>query len=168
MTYCRGMASDSWATSPGTRASMLGNRPANTKPETALRSALHAAGLRFRKNFRIPLGGLLLRPDVVFTRPKVAVFVDGCFWHSCPVHGTRPKRNADYWTPKLERNVARDRANDEALRNAGWTVLRIWEHVPASDAAQAVMAAVECPASDGARPAVATGPSGSGSRSGVA
>lgn len=134
------MAADSWATSAGTRASMLGNRRTDTRPEKALRSALHAAGYRYRKDFRVDLGGLKPRPDVAFTRAKVAVFVDGCYWHSCPVHGTTPRRNADYWTPKLARNVERDRQHDAALRDAGWIVIRIWEHVPVPDAVLAVEA----------------------------
>lgn len=117
---------------------MLGNRRRDTKPEVALRSALHAAGLRFRKDYRLDLDGVRFRPDVVFTRAKVAVFVDGCFWHSCPTHGTRPTRNADYWLPKLERNVERDREQDAVLAASGWTVVRIWEHEPADSAAERV------------------------------
>ncbi|MCB0867348.1 MAG: DNA mismatch endonuclease Vsr [Solirubrobacterales bacterium] len=70
----------------------------------------------------------LVKPDVVFTRQKVAVFVDGCFWHGCPEHGTTPKANSDYWKPKLERNMARDREVDFGLTAAGWTVVRVWEH----------------------------------------
>lgn len=99
---------------------MLGNKHRDTKPEVALRSALHAAGLRFRKDYRLDLDGVRFRPDIVFTRAKVAVFVDGCFWHSCPTHGTTPTRNADYWLPKLERNVHRDREQDAALAANGW------------------------------------------------
>lgn len=122
------MTSESWASSPATRRTMLGNRRRDTKPEVALRSALHAAGLRFRKDYRLDVGGLRLRPDIVFTRAKVAVFVDGCFWHSCPAHGNQPSRNADYWIPKLARNVERDREQDATLAAHGWTSIRIWEH----------------------------------------
>lgn len=136
------MATESWATSAATRTSMLGNKRTGTKPEIALRSALHAAGLRFRKDLRIDLDGARPRPDIVFTRAKVAVFVDGCYWHSCPVHATTPTRNADYWTPKLARNVERDREQDAALRKAGWTVVRVWEHVPTAEAVQTVLAAL--------------------------
>jgi len=132
------MAAESWATSSGTRTSMLGNKRTDTKPEVALRSALHASGLRFRKDYRLDLASTRVRPDIVFTRARVAVYVDGCFWHSCPEHATTPKRNADYWAPKLARNVERDRQHDIALREAGWTVVRIWEHVPTDDAAAAV------------------------------
>ncbi len=121
---------------------MLGNRRRDTKPEVALRSALHAAGLRFRKDYRLDFGGVRFRPDVVFTRAKVAVFVDGCFWHSCPTHGTQPTRNADYWLPKLERNVERDREQDAALASHGWRVVRVWEHESVGEAVERVLAAV--------------------------
>lgn len=137
------MTARSWATSSATRTSMLGNKRSDTKPEMALRSALHALGLRFRKDYRLDLAGARMRPDIVFTRAKVAVFVDGCFWHSCPEHGTRPTRNAGYWGPKLARNVERDRDHDEALRHAGWTVVRVWEHESVETAVQSVLAAIE-------------------------
>jgi len=136
------MASESWATSAATRTSMLGSRRRDTKPELALRSALHAAGLRFRKDFRIDLGRVKPRPDIVFTRAKVAVFVDGCFWHGCPRHRTQPTRNSDYWAPKLARNVERDREHDAALADHGWRVIRIWEHETAGEATQRVAEAV--------------------------
>ena len=121
---------------------MLGNRRRDTKPEVALRSALHATGLRFRKDYRLDLDGVRFRPDIVVTRAKVAVFVDGCFWHSCPAHGTRPSSNADYWLPKLERNVERDREQDAALAVHGWQSVRIWEHEPPREAAERVRAIV--------------------------
>lgn len=120
---------------------MLGNKRADTEPEKALRSALHAAGYRFRKDLRLDLGSVKPRPDIVFTKAKVAVFVDGCYWHCCPVHGSQPRRNVDYWGPKLARNTERDREHDRALREAGWTVLRIWEHVPVPEAVEAVATA---------------------------
>jgi DNA mismatch endonuclease (patch repair protein) len=122
---------------------MRANRRADTKPEVVLRSALHAAGHRFRKDLRLDLDGVRVRPDIVFPRRKVAVFVDGCFWHVCPVHGREPTTNEWYWTPKLRRNVERDRAADAALRGAGWTVVRIWEHEPVADAVVAVTTAFE-------------------------
>jgi DNA mismatch endonuclease (patch repair protein) len=96
----------------------------STGPELALRRELHRRGLRYR----VDLAGLPGRPDIVFTRARLAVFVDGCFWHRCPEHGTLPRNNAAWWLAKLERNVARDRAKDEALRGLGWTVLHVWEH----------------------------------------
>ncbi|KQY42016.1 hypothetical protein ASD18_19770 [Cellulomonas sp. Root137] len=107
---------------------MAAVRRTDTGPERALRSALHARGRRFRKDLRMALPGGRVRPDIVFTRARVAVFVDGCFWHVCPEHGREPTRNEWYWSPKLRRNVERDRAADATLRSAGWRVVRIWEH----------------------------------------
>jgi DNA mismatch endonuclease, patch repair protein len=115
--------------SAGRSANMRANRRVNTKPELALRRALHALGYRYRKDHRLDLAaGVRVRPDIVFTARKVAVFVDGCFWHCCPEHGTQPASNTWYWEPKLARNVERDRAADSALAGAGWTVVRFWEH----------------------------------------
>lgn len=107
---------------------MQANRRRDTKPELALRSALHRAGLRYRRDLRLDLPGGRVRPDIVFTRRKVAVFVDGCFWHSCPIHGSRPAVYQSYWSPKLARNVERDARDTALLQNAGWIVIRIWEH----------------------------------------
>jgi DNA mismatch endonuclease (patch repair protein) len=98
-------------------------RSRNTKPELLLRRRLFASGLRYRVRSNLPGN-----PDLVFPRARVAVFVDGCFWHSCPEHGTRPKSNQDYWAPKLERNRARAAEVNAALADAGWTVVRLWEH----------------------------------------
>jgi DNA mismatch endonuclease (patch repair protein) len=86
---------------------------------------------------------LRCRADVVFTKQRIAVFVDGCFWHRCPLHGSMPKANSDYWQPKLDANVARDRRNGEALAGAGWTVLRFWAHEPIESMADSVAAFVE-------------------------
>jgi DNA mismatch endonuclease (patch repair protein) len=124
------------------RQTMRANRRVDTSPERDLRSELHRLGLRFRKDLRLKMGRAAVRPDVVFPRAKVAVFVDGCFWHQCPEHGQVPKANRDYWAPKLARNVERDRANDLALRAGGWTVLRFFEHVSPAEAASAVRDAV--------------------------
>ncbi len=113
-----------------------GNRRTDTKPEVALRSELHRRGLRFRKDHPIRVEGRRsIRPDVVFTRSRVAVFVDGCFWHGCPEHQVVPKSNPDYWIPKLRRNIERDREVDAALEDDGWTVLRFWEHEALAQAA---------------------------------
>ncbi|MFC7278242.1 very short patch repair endonuclease [Paractinoplanes rhizophilus] len=112
----------------GRSRNMQANRRANTKPEVRLRSALHVLGFRFRKDFVVKLAGARVRPDIVFTRRKVAVFVDGCFWHVCPLHGRQPTTNEWYWAPKLRRNMERDRRADELLTEAGWSVVRIWEH----------------------------------------
>jgi len=114
----------------------------DTAPERALRSALHRRGLRFRKDLRLDLSNGRVRPDIVFTRARVAVFVDGCFWHGCPEHGTQPQSNAEYWTPKLARNVARDQRNAAALGAAGWTVVRVWEHESVDEMLQSVESAV--------------------------
>jgi len=119
---------------------MRANPRTGTEPEMALRSELHRRGLRFRKDLPLRVRERVVRPDIVFTRARLAVFIDGCFWHACPEHGTQPRANSDYWRPKLERNVARDRAVNEALTDAGWRVLRAWEHEPVSDVAQRVQA----------------------------
>lgn len=110
------------------------NRRTGTQPELRLRSALHRRGLRFRKDHSVRAFGVRVRPDIVFTRWHVAVFVDGCFWHGCPEHGHVPKSNLEYWIPKLAGNVDRDRRVDAALHDAGWTVLRVWEHTGIEEA----------------------------------
>lgn len=115
-----------------------GNRRTDTKPEVVLRSALHRAGHRFRKDLYVRLGTVRMHIDVAFTRRKVAVFVDGCFWHCCPLHGTEPKSNTSYWGPKLRANVERDARASAALEAEGWTVLRVWEHVPVEQAVELV------------------------------
>jgi len=120
------------------RRTMEANRRVDTRPERLLRSALHARGLRFRKDRRVSVEGHRVRPDIVFGPAKLAVFVDGCFWHRCPEHGQVPAANREYWAPKLARNVERDREVDEALRAAGWAVLRFWEHTPPAEAAEVV------------------------------
>jgi DNA mismatch endonuclease (patch repair protein) len=121
---------------------MKGNRRRDTGPEKKLRSALFAMGLRFRVDqpIRVGEGSRPIRPDIIFPRAKLAVFVDGCFWHRCPAHGTRPSRNYEYWDAKLQRNVDRDRRYDEMLSRANWTVLRVWEHEDMIRAAERVSA----------------------------
>jgi DNA mismatch endonuclease, patch repair protein len=120
---------------------MRANPKRDTKPEVRVRSGLHRAGLRFRKNLMIRLPDRSVRPDIVFTRAKLAVFIDGCFWHQCPEHGNVPRTNVDYWVPKLRRNVERDRATDAALEIAGWRVIRAWEHEPVERTVERVLAA---------------------------
>lgn len=129
------------ASTSAVRAVMQGNRSADTRPELALRSELHRRGLRFRKHLA-PIRGLRCRADVVFQTERVAVFCDGCYWHRCPDHGTEPATHSAYWTAKLDRNVVRDRRNDEALAAAGWRVVRVWEHEDATAAADRVETAV--------------------------
>lgn len=127
----------------GRSRNMRANRRTGTKPEVVLRSALHQLGLRYRKDFRLDLDGVKVRPDVVFTAKKVAVFVDGCFWHVCPEHGREPTTNEWYWTPKLRRNMERDQAANAALAAAGWNVVRVWEHEPLVAAVEAVVVALK-------------------------
>jgi DNA mismatch endonuclease, patch repair protein len=114
----------------------------DTRPELALRSALHARGFRFRVQLPIP-SNRRRRIDVAFTRLRVAVFVDGCFWHGCPEHGTRPVANREWWDWKIARNQARDRDTDRLLDDLGWRVVRVWEHVPVPDAVELVAIAVQ-------------------------
>jgi DNA mismatch endonuclease (patch repair protein) len=124
------------------RSIMQSNRGRDSGPEVAVRSILHRLGLRFRKHRR-PLPGLACQADAVFPTERVAVFVDGCFWHGCPAHGHRPRRNADYWRAKIERNAARDRRNDRLLAEAGWAVVRAWEHEDPALVADRVAAVVQ-------------------------
>lgn len=132
----------SWASSAATRRSMRGNRSRDTSPELALRRALHWRGLRYRVDIR-PVPSVPRRADVVFTRAQLAVFVDGCFWHGCPRHCRVPSANRDYWQPKLDGNRARDRDTDSRLVEAGWQVLRFWEHDDPIAAADMVQEAIE-------------------------
>lgn len=118
---------------------MAAIRRADTSPERAVRSLLHRQGLRFRKDMRVVADGVSTRPDIVFTRRRIAIFIDGCFWHSCPIHGRLPKTNTDYWIPKLARNTERDARQAAALKSAGWHVLRFWTH----EAPDAVAAQIE-------------------------
>lgn len=109
----------------------------DTTPELALRRALYRRGLRYRVNR--PLEGMpRRRADVTFVGPKVVVFVDGCFWHRCPVHATSPANNGAWWERKLSGNVARDRETDARLKEAGWVVLRFWEHEDMEEASAEV------------------------------
>ncbi|MFD9941446.1 very short patch repair endonuclease [Nonomuraea sp. NPDC059023] len=126
----------------GRSRNMQANRRSGTKPEVALRSALHRMGFRYRKDFRLDLGELKVRPDIVFTAKRIAVFVDGCFWHVCPEHGRLPTTNEWYWTPKLRRNMERDERVNSALETAGWRVVRLWEHEDLTAAIAAVVTAV--------------------------
>jgi len=113
----------------------------DTRPELALRRILHAAGYRYRVNYPVP--GLPRRTiDIAFTRRKVAVFVDGCFWHGCTVHGQVPASNHAWWCEKLEKNRTRDELTTVHLTASGWTVLRFWEHVSEIEAFDAVAAAL--------------------------
>ncbi|MEV0287202.1 very short patch repair endonuclease [Kribbella sp. NPDC050820] len=114
-------------TSAQTSSRMSRQARRDTKPEIELRRRLHRLGYRFRVNSPLP-GMPRRRADVTFTAKRVAVFVDGCFWHGCPEHGTSPRNNGAWWSEKLRRNVERDRETDSYLRRTGWTVVRVWEH----------------------------------------
>lgn len=136
------VATDVWrrtphATSDGARRRMQATRSAGTRPERALRSALHRLGLRYRVN-RLLLPDLRRRADVVFGRHKVAVYVDGCFWHGCEKHVAWPKSNAAWWREKITSTQRRDRDTDARLAAAGWTVVRVWEHEDPLDAAHRI------------------------------
>jgi DNA mismatch endonuclease (patch repair protein) len=136
----------SWASSLGVRRSMQSNRPRDTQPEVLLRCSLHHAGIRFFKHTR-PVIGVRCEADLVFPRKRLAVFVDGCFWHGCPLHATWPATNREFWQQKLTRNRARDRTYDRALVDAGWHVLRLWEHMSLVDMHRSVVEelhAIEC------------------------
>ncbi|MEU7743609.1 very short patch repair endonuclease [Nonomuraea sp. NPDC049158] len=106
---------------------MQSNKPRDTKPELALRKAVHALRLRYRVSVR-PVPAVRRTADMVFTRVKVAVFLDGCFWHGCPEHHTKSVTNAEYWAEKVRRNRERDAETDSMLARAGWLVIRVWEH----------------------------------------
>ena len=128
-------------TTDAVRRRMSRQKARDTGTEIALRRALHAQGLRYRVHRR-PVPGVRREADVVFTRARLAVFVDGCFWHGCPDHATWPKNNADFWRAKIEGNQARDRDTDARLAAAGWRVLRVWEHEDPTTAARRVQAAL--------------------------
>ncbi|MEF9883139.1 very short patch repair endonuclease [Streptomyces sp. P9-A4] len=117
----------SWASSAARRRNMQAIRSRDTKPEQLVRRLLHAQGLRYRVSAR-PLPDLRRTADIVFRPVKVAVFIDGCYWHGCPEHYVAPKTNPGYWSGKVARNMARDGDTDQRLKDAGWTVLRFWEH----------------------------------------
>ena len=129
-----------WWVSPDARRRMQRTRRTGTSCELELRAALRARGLRFRVDWPIP--GSRRRADIVFVRPKVAVFVDGCFWHACPRHATWPRSNGAWWREKINANVRRDRATDGLLRASGWLVMRFWEHYGSMEAARRIDAAV--------------------------
>lgn len=132
-----------YAVPPEQRSSnMAAVKRSDTKPELALRKALHACGYRFRKDYPIRINGHLIRPDVAFTRRRLAVFVDGCFWHGCPIHGQVPATNTSFWSAKLEANESRDRTQDRLLLESGWHVLRIWEHQSVEDGLEMVTTAL--------------------------
>lgn len=137
-----GRTKGSFASTPGVRRRMQQQKSRDTQPELALRRLLHARGLRYRVHAQ-PLKDLRRRADVVFGRARVAVFIDGCFWHGCPQHGNpRPLANTWYWPAKIAGNQARDTDTDQRLRAAGWEVVRVWEHSDPGEVADRVAALV--------------------------
>lgn len=124
------------ASSALVRRVMQANHPRDTAPEVALRRALHAAGLRFRKDW-CPEPYLRCKSDIVFPRQRLCVFVDGCFWHRCPLHFQLPKSNSDWWDEKIQATVDRDVRQSRALQSRGWMVLRVWEHETVASAMRA-------------------------------
>lgn len=124
------------------RRRMVANRRRDTKPELRIRSALHRRGMRFFVD-RAPLKGMRRRADIVFPRLQVAVYVDGCFWHGCPIHGTWPKANSKFWRNKIETNQLRDADTNARLDDAGWTVVRVWEHEDPREAVGRIGAIIE-------------------------
>ncbi|WP_308198464.1 very short patch repair endonuclease [Actinomadura terrae] len=141
---------ESWASSPAVRSVMRGNRSRDTKPELALRSAVHSLGLRYRIDRR-PIPEIRRTADLVFVGAKVAVFSDGCFWHGCPEHHRPAKRNSEFWSAKIERNRERDRETERKLSEAGWMVVRVWEHEDPVEAATRVREIVRSRAHRGSR-----------------
>lgn len=135
-------AEKSWASSPVVRVAMQGNKSRDTKPERALRSAVHALGLRYRVAVR-PLPSVRRSADLVFSRAKVAVFLDGCFWHGCPEHHRPATKNGEFWASKIGANRQRDEDTNQRLREAGWIVIRVWEHEDPVAAAKRVFGAVK-------------------------
>ena len=124
--------------SPEASRRMAATRGTNNRADRLLRAALHRQGLRFRIQQQL-IPGSKRTVDIVFPRARLAVFVDGCFWHDCPAHGSRPKSNAEWWERKIRQNVERDQDTNERLRALGWRVLRVWEHEDPVKAADRVM-----------------------------
>lgn len=129
------------ASSASVRRRMQSTKQRDTPCELALRRQLHSLGLRYRIDATVH--GTRRRVDIAFPKAKVAVFVDGCFWHGCPQHGTWPKTNAKWWRDKIHRNQQRDRDTDQTLAASGWTVLRFWEHMDPQVSARLVMKALK-------------------------
>lgn len=127
--------------SPEASRRMAKVRQKGTGAEIALRRDLYRRGLRYRVDFEV-----LKKPrrvaDIAFPGLRIAIFIDGCFWHGCPEHATWPKQNAEFWRQKIETNRARDTDTNERLRSIGWTVLRFWEHEPPTEAAEIVVQTV--------------------------
>lgn len=125
------------------RLTMRANRRRDTSVELEVRRRLHASGLRYRVDFPADATDRRRRADIVFTRARIAVFIDGCFWHGCPEHYVEPKSNVAYWRPKIVSNRERDLRSTRSLTDAGWCVLRFWEHKDPEQVAAAIRSAVD-------------------------
>ncbi|MGW9029032.1 very short patch repair endonuclease [Streptomyces sp. NPDC055722] len=135
------------ASSASVAARMSRQASRDTAQELAVRRLLHSSGLRYRVH--VPVPGMPRRTvDILFGRLRIAVFLDGCFWHGCPDHATSPRANAEWWRTKLDRNIARDRETTEHLTSVGWTVLRFWEHEAPERIAQRIAAEVRARGSE--------------------
>jgi DNA mismatch endonuclease, patch repair protein len=132
-----GVVSEPWASSEAVRASMRGNRRRDTRPELRVRRAVHALGLRYRVDFKLE-PTLRVRADMAFTKSRVAVFIDGCFWHGCPQHYRPATKNSSFWKSKIEENGARDQRSTASLQALGWIVVRFWEHDDPLEAANLI------------------------------
>lgn len=142
LVHDQALPPESWASSPEVRASMRGNRSRDTTPERQLRTVLHARGLRYRVSVR-PVPALRRTADIVFPKARVAVFVDGCYWHGCPEHYRPATKNSEFWRTKISENRQRDEGTNQALATHGWTVVRCWEHEDPRSAADRVISVLE-------------------------
>lgn len=131
---------------------MVANRRRDTAIEVEVRSRLHRAGFRYRVDYAPDPSRRRRRADIVFLKLRIAVYIDGCFWHGCPEHYVPPKSNTEYWQPKIARNRARDAQTTDSLRSLGWTVLRHWEHEGAATIADAVADEVQRQREEARRP----------------
>ena len=129
------------ASSPRVRRTMQGNRGSDTRPELVLRRELHRQGLRYRVGIR-PIAEIGRRADIVFPRARLAIFVDGCFWHACPRHFVLPRTNTAYWSSKILGNAQRDNDTNAALATRGWMVIRVWEHTNCESAVDVIKVAL--------------------------
>ncbi|MFC4495936.1 very short patch repair endonuclease [Streptomyces ovatisporus] len=141
MSESQPLENGSWASTASRRRNMQAIRSRDTKPEWKVRRLVHAQGLRYRVCAR-PLADLRRTADMVFRPAKVAVFIDGCYWHGCPQHYVAPRTNSNYWSDKVRRNIIRDQDTDSRLAEAGWTVLRFWEHESPDACALQIVATV--------------------------
>lgn len=130
------------SSSPALSARMSRAKRRGTAPEVLLRRELHRRGRRFRVVYKVP-GNNRRTIDIAFPRQRLAVFLDGCFWHGCPEHGNKPTSNSEWWTQKLKANVSRDADTNEFLQKAGWQVLRFWEHTLVNVAADCIESALD-------------------------